>query len=211
MEEGFLEGLKHPERFETLCAACHSNLHKVIISLESVVKEKNTEILAQKPLKSEREVKEKEKKLLISLVNRCGDWAKKHGLKKVTETDVEAFLIEREIDLSPRTKRRSLRALVNQYVDWAKEHGLKKVTKADVNAFLIEREIDLSPRTKKGSKKGSLQALVNPCVNWAKKHGLKKVTEDNVDAFLIERDINLSPRTERRSLQSLVNSRLITK
>jgi hypothetical protein len=53
--------------------------------------------------------------------------------------------------------------------------------------------------------------LVNPCVNRAKKHGLKKVTEDNVDAFLIERDIDLSPRTERRSLQSLVNSRLIAK
>lgn len=39
MEEGFLEGLKHPERFETLCSGCHYNLHEFGISQDSVWKE----------------------------------------------------------------------------------------------------------------------------------------------------------------------------
>jgi len=159
----------------------------------------NAEILAQKQLESE-------KLLLLSLVNPCVDWAKEHNLKKVTETDVDAFLLDRDIDLSPRIKRRSLRALINPYVDWVKERGLKKVTEADVNAFLSDRDIDLSPRTKKGSKKGSLHELINPCVNWAKEHNLKRVTEADVNAFLSDRDIDLSPRTKKRALHALVNS-----
>jgi hypothetical protein len=39
IEEGFLEGLKHPERFETLCSGCHYKEHEFIISEESVLKE----------------------------------------------------------------------------------------------------------------------------------------------------------------------------
>jgi 5-methylcytosine-specific restriction endonuclease McrA len=211
MEEGFLEGLKHPERFETLCVECHYQEHKPLILNESVLRGKTEAILAQKLQKNEKEVKEKERKLLISLVNPCVDWTKEHGLKKVTETDIDAFLLERGIDHLPRTKRRSLQKLINLYKIWIKEHGLNKVTEADVNAFLLESDIDLSPHTKKGSQKGSLQALVNPCVNWTKEHGLKKVTETDVDAFLLESDIDLSPRTERRSLQALVNDILKSK
>ena len=158
----------------------------------------NAEILAQKQLESE-------KLLLLSLVNPCVDWAKEHNLKKVTETDVDAFLLDRDIDLSPRIKRRSLRALINPYVDWVKERGLKKVTEADVNAFLSDRDIDLSPRT----KKRALHALVNSYASWAKEHGLKRVTEADVDAFLLERNIDHSPRTKKGSkkgsLHALVN------
>jgi tetratricopeptide (TPR) repeat protein len=117
IDEGFLEGLKHSERFETLCVECHYHEHKPLILHESVSKGTTAEILAQKKPKNEREVMEKEKLLFLSLVNPCVDWAKKHGLKKVTEANVDAFLFERDIDLSPRTRRRSLRASVNSIIE----------------------------------------------------------------------------------------------
>ncbi len=78
------------------------------------LKIEKAELLAQKQLESEREVKEKEK--LLSLVNPCIDWAKEQGLKKVTEADVDAFLLERNIDVLPRTKKRALYALVNSKI-----------------------------------------------------------------------------------------------
>ena len=34
MEEGFLEGLKHPERFETICRDCHELDHQELIKSE---------------------------------------------------------------------------------------------------------------------------------------------------------------------------------
>jgi len=37
MEEGFLEGLKHPERFETLCQDCHYKEHENLIAVEEFV------------------------------------------------------------------------------------------------------------------------------------------------------------------------------
>ena len=200
MEEGFLEGLKHPERFETLCEACHYAKHMGLIKSEFAIKKRNKETVTLTP-KDEEE----REKLMISSVYQCVDWAKEHSLKKVTEADVNDFLSERKIDISRRNKRRILRALVNSYVDWAKEHGLKTVTDANVDAFLKERHIDHSPSTKRGSKKESLNILVTPCVEWAKEHGLKRVTEANVDDFLLERDIDLSPRKKRRSLQASVN------
>ncbi len=141
------------------------------------LKIKKAEILAQEQLISEKEVREKvtgneqlsekevkEKEQLVSLVDPCVDWAKKHGLKKVAEAYIDAFLLEKNIDVSPRTKKRQVYAMVNSklekekmelsslvkpYVDWAKEHGLKKATEADVDAFLLEKNIDVSPRTKK--------------------------------------------------------------
>jgi len=78
------------------------------------LKIEKAEILARNQLESKREVKEKEK--LLSLVNPCVDWAKEHGLKKVTEADVDAFLLERNIDVLPRTKKRALYALVNSKI-----------------------------------------------------------------------------------------------
>jgi tetratricopeptide (TPR) repeat protein len=85
MEEGFLEGLEHPERFETLCVKCHYQEHMPLILNESVVGVKNTEISTPKPLKQQRGVKEKEKPLLISsdkqarqLIKEGFDYAKIH-------------------------------------------------------------------------------------------------------------------------------------
>lgn len=34
MDEGFLEGLKHPERFETVCLDCHKDEHAAMIEAE---------------------------------------------------------------------------------------------------------------------------------------------------------------------------------
>jgi hypothetical protein len=90
------------------------NIERWYLPADIKLKIKKAELLAQKQLEGEREVKEKEK--MLSLVNPCVDWAKEHGLKKVTEADVIAFLLEREIDLSPRTKKRSLQALVNNII-----------------------------------------------------------------------------------------------
>ncbi len=34
MKEGFLESLKHPERFETMCRECHFNEHQGLVNFE---------------------------------------------------------------------------------------------------------------------------------------------------------------------------------
>ncbi|VVB88959.1 Uncharacterised protein [uncultured archaeon] len=148
------------------------NIEKRYLPADIQLKIYKAERLAQKQLNSEREVRgvkekeqlEKEKPDLSSLVDPCVGWANEQGLKKVTEADVDAFLVEKNIDVSPRTKRRALCAmvnsklkkektelssLVNPCVDWVKEHGLKKVTEADVDTFLLEKNKDVSPRTKK--------------------------------------------------------------
>lgn len=206
MEEGFLKGLDHPERFETLCATCHSTLHKGMISIESNVKEKNIDVLPQKRTIRKKVATENKKSVVISLVNPCLNWVKEHGLKKVTETDIEDFLVDRDLILSPRTERRLLRALVSSFIRQDKDYDLTGVPDADINEFLSKMDEHIPINTKKGSKLGSLQSLVDPCVDWAHERGLKKVTEANIDTFLLERDTDLSPRTERRLLQSTVNS-----
>jgi hypothetical protein len=62
-------------------------------------------IIEQEEEDSEREQQEKEKGELPSLVNMAIDWAREHGLKKLTFGDVEAFLAEKNIDPLRQTKR----------------------------------------------------------------------------------------------------------
>lgn len=81
------------------------------------LKMEKAEMLSQKQLDTEREIKEreqleKEKTGLSSLVNLCVDWAKERGLKRVTQADVEAFLMEKNVEILRQT-RKSLYALVN--------------------------------------------------------------------------------------------------
>ncbi len=81
------------------------------------LKIEKAERLAQRQLENEREIKEKErlemeKIELPSLVGSCVDWAREHGLKRVTKADVEAFLLEKNIEILPQTKR-ALYAMVN--------------------------------------------------------------------------------------------------
>jgi len=81
------------------------------------LKIEKAERLAQRQLENEREIKEKErleteKIELPSLVGSCVDWAREHGLKRVTKADVEAFLLEKNIEILSQTKR-ALYAMVN--------------------------------------------------------------------------------------------------
>lgn len=57
---------------------------------------------------------EKEKIELSSLVNPCVNWAKEQDLKKVTQADVDAFLLEKNIDVSLQAERRALCAMVKK-------------------------------------------------------------------------------------------------
>ena len=84
---------------------------------EIQLKIEKAEMLAQKQFETERDVKEreqleKEKMGLPTLVGSCIDWAKDHGLKRVTQADVDAFLLDKNIDILSQTKR-SLYAMAN--------------------------------------------------------------------------------------------------
>lgn len=93
------------------------NIERWNIPADIQLKIEKAELLAQKQLDSEREVREreqleKEKTELPSLVSSCVDWAKDHSLKRITKADVEAFLLEKNIEILPQTQR-SLYAMAN--------------------------------------------------------------------------------------------------
>ena len=94
------------------------NLERWGLPPEVQLKIEKAEMLAQKQLDSEREIKEREQQLekeraeLPSLINSCVDWAKERGLKRVTKADIEAFLLEKNIEILPQTQR-ALYAMVN--------------------------------------------------------------------------------------------------
>jgi len=62
------------------------------------LKVKKAESLAQLKLKAE--VQKKEKQLVPKLVEECVNWARENGLKKVNKTNVDSFLVEKELTLS---------------------------------------------------------------------------------------------------------------
>ena len=67
----------------------------------------------QKRIETERRIRfETEKEELPSLVNRCCDWAVTNGMKRVTVADVDAFILENELDMLKET-RRALYAMSN--------------------------------------------------------------------------------------------------
>jgi hypothetical protein len=57
----------------------------------------------QEKMKNER--MEKETAELPSLVSRCVDWARTNGLKRVTVADVDAYILERNLDILKETRR----------------------------------------------------------------------------------------------------------
>lgn len=57
----------------------------------------------QEKMKNER--LEKESAELPSLVSRCVDWARTNGLKRLTVADVDAYILERNLDLLKETRR----------------------------------------------------------------------------------------------------------
>ena len=77
---------------------------------EIQLKKDKVEMLAQRELDHEMEIKmkeqlEKEKSELPSLVSSFVDWARDHGLKKVTHADVDAFLIDKNIKILRQTEK----------------------------------------------------------------------------------------------------------
>jgi len=86
------------------------NIERYGLPPEIQLKMEKAELLAQAQLKKEREAKEREalereKAELPSLVSSCVDWAIDHGLTRITKADVEAFLLEKNIEILPQTKR----------------------------------------------------------------------------------------------------------
>ncbi|MCK9631192.1 MAG: hypothetical protein M0R30_06070 [Methanoregula sp.] len=140
----------------------NKNVNKWDLPWDLQLKVRKADRLAQKQLDDERERKENDE--ILSLVDPCVEWAKKYGLKKITEADIDGFILERDTHGFSRTKKRSLQSLVkiklkkenpevstliNPCVSWAKELGLKMVTETNIDDFLSKNNIDVSPRTKK--------------------------------------------------------------
>lgn len=93
------------------------NLNSFNAPPEIQLKMKKAERLAENRLMAERQEIEREqlareKDGLPSLISRCVDWAKENGLKSVRQSDIEAFLLEKEIEIMQPTKR-SLYAMTN--------------------------------------------------------------------------------------------------
>jgi len=64
------------------------------------------QIMARKEQeKMKKERMEKENSELPSLVSRCVDWARTNGLKRLTVADVDAYILERNLDLLKETRR----------------------------------------------------------------------------------------------------------
>jgi len=104
------------------------NVSRWDIPPEIQLKIEKAEMLARRELDNEREIKEKEilereeaelyerlekeKAELPSLVSSCVDWARERGFKRITKADVEAFLLNNNIEILPQTQR-SLYAMAN--------------------------------------------------------------------------------------------------
>ncbi|MBU4245593.1 MAG: hypothetical protein ABIF85_05640 [Nanoarchaeota archaeon] len=93
------------------------NIRKYEMPPEVRLKIEKVEMLAEKQLNAAREVKdkaqlEKEKLELPSTVTSCVNWAREHNLKKITLADVDAYLLDKNIELLYQIKR-SLYAMAN--------------------------------------------------------------------------------------------------
>jgi len=62
--------------------------------------------------KQKKEQMQKEKEGLPSLVSHCVDWARTNGLKRLTLADIDAYILERNLDILKET-RRGLYAIAN--------------------------------------------------------------------------------------------------
>jgi len=81
------------------------------------LKVERANILARKEILKEADIKKrerlkKEKEELPSLVSQCIDWARTNGLKRLTLADIDAYIMERDLDILNET-RRALYATAN--------------------------------------------------------------------------------------------------
>jgi hypothetical protein len=68
------------------------------------------EILARKEIQKQEKMQrsvqlKKEEEELPSLVSHCIDWARTRGLKRLTLADVDAYILERDLDILKETRR----------------------------------------------------------------------------------------------------------
>jgi len=107
-------------------------------------------------------VSEKERGIVSRLIEECDEWARDNGLRGISRSDLNAFLGEKDISLSPgareeiysrvsvllrkmsRKEKEILPRLVKECCEWAKEAGLSKVTRTHVSEFLDEKGQSLS-------------------------------------------------------------------
>jgi len=74
------------------------------------LKLEKAELLAQQQIQSKREADleaqlEKEKAEMPELTTQCVTWARRQGLSRLTQADVDAFLLEIGREILPQTKR----------------------------------------------------------------------------------------------------------
>ena len=93
------------------------NIDVRMLPNEIQLKLEKVEKIVEKQIRDEQQTKMKEeleqqKNQLPSLISQCIDWAKEQGLSRITKSDVEAFLIDRNIELLPQIQR-SLYSMAN--------------------------------------------------------------------------------------------------
>jgi hypothetical protein len=88
----------------------NKGVEKFCMSPEIQMKIEKAEMLAEKEIRKDEERQhkerlEKEKIELPSLVSQCVDFARMNNLKRLTLSDVETFMMEKNLDLMHETKR----------------------------------------------------------------------------------------------------------
>lgn len=77
-----------------------NNIRAKIDTAEKITRKKWKTKIAD----SGREKFQKEKESLPQLIQDCTKWAKQNGLKRVTQSDISTFLLEKNIDILKETK-----------------------------------------------------------------------------------------------------------
>jgi len=85
-------------------------IEKSVMPPEILMKMEKAELLAEREIRKDEENQrkgrlKKEKEELPSLVSRCVDFARMNGLKKLRISDVDSFVMEKDLDLMDETKR----------------------------------------------------------------------------------------------------------
>lgn len=92
-------------------------IERFLMPSDIQLKIERANILARREILKEVETQkkerlEKEKEELPSLVSQCIDWARTNGLKRLTLGDIDAYIMERNLDILKKT-RRALYAMAN--------------------------------------------------------------------------------------------------
>jgi hypothetical protein len=95
----------------------NKGVERFFLPSEAQLKIERADYLAERQITKEEEAQKKkrlseEKEELPSLVSQCVDWARINSLKRLTLADVDTYILEKDLDILPETKR-SLYAMAN--------------------------------------------------------------------------------------------------